>query len=79
MTDPVSDACLDQVFRVARTRNGWSERPVNDETIERIYEVAKWGPTSSNSNPARFVWVRSPEAKQRLAAGIRWKATQIEN
>lgn len=68
MTHQVDDSALDQLFRVARTRNAWTERPVSDEQIHELYELLKWGPTSANSAPARFVWVRSSEGKSRLAA-----------
>lgn len=67
MPQPLADAAIDQLFRHARTRNAWSDRPVDDATIASLYEIAKWGPTSANSSPARFVWVRSEEKKQRLA------------
>src|ERR1700756_99445 len=66
MSKPLNDAALDQLFRTARTRNGWQDKPVTDTTIREIYELAKWGPTSANTCPARFVFVRSPEAKARL-------------
>jgi nitroreductase len=59
---------LDQVFRLARTRNGWTERPVSDEQIHELYNLVKLGPTSANSCPARFVWVRTAEGKARLGA-----------
>jgi len=59
---------LDTLFRTARTRNGWSAEPVSDDQIRELYELFKWGPTSGNSNPARFVWVRSPEGRARLGA-----------
>ena len=58
---------LDQLFRSARTRNGWSDKPVTDEQIRAIYDLFKFGPTAINSTPARIVWIKSPEAKQRLA------------
>ena len=66
MRSPLAPAALDQLFLEARSRNGWSDRPVADADIERIYELAKFGPTAANSTPARFVWIRSPEAKRRL-------------
>ncbi len=59
---------LDTLFRTARTRNAWSPEPVSDEQIRELYELFKWGPTSGNSNPARFVWVRSAQGKAKLAA-----------
>ncbi|WP_428152165.1 malonic semialdehyde reductase [Brevundimonas sp.] len=65
---PALDASsLDQLFRTARTRNAWSPRPVEDQTIQDIYDLLKLGPTSANSSPARFVWVRSEAARQTLA------------
>jgi 3-hydroxypropanoate dehydrogenase len=59
---------LDLLFRSARTRNGWSAEPVSEEEIRELYELMKWGPTSGNGSPARFVWVRSAEGKAKLAA-----------
>src|SRR5271167_3628854 len=59
---------LDRLFRVARTRNGWTDRPVSETQIRELYDLLKLGPTSANSCPARFVWVRTPEGKARLAA-----------
>jgi len=59
---------LDQLFRTARTPNGWTGTPLEDELIYRLYDLMKWGPTASNTCPARFVWVRSPEAKSLLAS-----------
>lgn len=58
---------LDQIFRSARTPNGWADRPVEDDLVREIYDLMKWGPTSANSSPARFVWVRSPDGKATLA------------
>jgi nitroreductase len=66
MRPALSSEALDQIFREARTRYGWTDRPVTDADIRAIYDLAKFGPTSSNSTPARFVWIRSPEAKRRL-------------
>lgn len=61
-------ASLNQLFRLARTYNEWSAREVDDQTIHELYELLKWGPTSSNSTPARFVWVKSAEGKAKLSA-----------
>ena len=63
-------ASLDQLFREARTNNGWLDRPVSDEQLRDIYELMKWGPTSANSSPARIVFLRSREAKQRLVPAL---------
>lgn len=56
----------EQLFTAARTRNAWLDRPVGEDLLHKLYELAKWGPTAANSNPARFVFVRSAEAKARL-------------
>jgi 3-hydroxypropanoate dehydrogenase len=56
----------EQLFTQARTQNGWLDRPVPDATLHALYDLLKWGPTSANSSPARFVFVRTPEAKARL-------------
>src|SRR5882724_814012 len=67
MTAALSDHSLDQIFRSARTFNGWADRPVEDATVREIYDLMKWGPTSANCSPARFVWVRSADGKATLA------------
>jgi 3-hydroxypropanoate dehydrogenase len=67
---PVSEECLDQIFRRARTHNVWLDKPVGDETLRQVYELMKWGPTSANSNPARFLFLRSAEAKERLRPAL---------
>jgi 3-hydroxypropanoate dehydrogenase len=59
---------LDILFRKARTRNGWSPEPVSDDLVHELYDLVKWGPTSANGSPARFVWVRSASGKAKLAA-----------
>lgn len=68
MTDKLDDSALDRLFRAARTRNAWTKQAVTDEQVRELYELMKFGPTSSNCCPARFVWVRSAEGKARLAA-----------
>ena len=50
--------------------NGWTDKPVEDEVIHQLSELSKWDPTASNTCSARFVWVRSPEAKTRLASVV---------
>jgi|SRR5580658_628447 3-hydroxypropanoate dehydrogenase len=59
---------LDQLFRTARTRNGWTDRPVTEQQLRELYDLVKLGPTSANSCPARFVWLTSDEGKAKLAA-----------
>jgi 3-hydroxypropanoate dehydrogenase len=68
LTQPIHDPALDQIFRDARTRNGWQAETLPESTFQAIYDLAKFGPTSANSSPARFVWVASPEGKAKLSA-----------
>jgi nitroreductase len=56
------------LFRTARTRNAWTDRPVTEQQVRELYDLLKFGPTSSNCCPARFVWIRSADGKQKLAA-----------
>ena len=65
---PLPDATLDQIFREARSQNGWKDTPVSETLIRAIYDLARMGPTSANSSPARFVFCASAEAKDKLAA-----------
>jgi 3-hydroxypropanoate dehydrogenase len=69
MTKVISDAALDQLFRQARTHN-WFHGPVSDDELRAIYDLMKWGPTSSNCQPARILFLRSPEAKERLKPAL---------
>ncbi len=59
---------ISTLFTNARTQNGWLETPVSDEQIKAIYDIAKWGATSMNCQPARFQFLRTAEAKAKLAA-----------
>lgn len=68
MDKAIPSEALDRMFRTARTPNGWTDKPVGDDLIFQLYELLKWGPTASNSCPARFVWVRSQEGKAQLAS-----------
>ncbi|MDQ8028091.1 MAG: malonic semialdehyde reductase [Brevundimonas sp.] len=63
---PLSDAALAQLFTEARSRNGWTDRPVPEALLRKLYDLTKFGPTAVNNTPARFVFVTSPEAKARL-------------
>jgi 3-hydroxypropanoate dehydrogenase len=67
MRGAVSAESLDQIFRSARTYNGWTDTPVEEGMVRDLYDLLKWGPTSANSSPARFVWVRTTEGKAKLA------------
>jgi 3-hydroxypropanoate dehydrogenase len=68
MKQALPDSCLDQLFREARTYNGWTDGVVDDKLLNQLYELLKLGPTSANSCPARFVWVRSGEGKSKLSS-----------
>jgi len=57
---------LDRLFVTARTRNGWQPKSLPPGFVREIYEFVKWGPTAANSTPARFVFVQSVTAKERL-------------
>lgn len=62
----INDEALDLVFRDARTRNGWEERAVTSTLMQAVFDLTKWGPTSANCSPARFVFVASEAAKEKL-------------
>jgi 3-hydroxypropanoate dehydrogenase len=66
MAHSLESAALDQLFDKARTNTKWQPREVPDELLKKIVDHMKWGPTSANCSPARFVFVKSPEAKARL-------------
>ena len=61
---------LDKILREARTHNGFQNKPVTDDQLRQIHEIMKWGPTSANSQPARIVWVRTKEGKERLRPAL---------
>src|SRR6266581_4269074 len=66
----LNDDALVVIFRAARTYNGWLDKPVSDETLHELYDLAKWGPTSANGSPARFLFLRTKEAKERLRPAL---------
>ena len=66
MNKVLGDESLDQLFRRARTHAAWLDHPVSDDQLRQLFDLMKWGPTSANASPARFVFLRSPEAKERL-------------
>jgi 3-hydroxypropanoate dehydrogenase len=67
MATELNSAFLDQIFRTARTRNGWSDRPVAEALLRELYDLMKFGPTAANASPARFLFLTSGSAKARLA------------
>ncbi|MGH6866802.1 MAG: malonic semialdehyde reductase [Methyloceanibacter sp.] len=66
MTGRLPDSCLDQLFRDARTQNAWLDQDVTDETLHELVQLVSLGPTSANCEPARFLFVKSRAAKERL-------------
>ena len=70
MSPALNDESLDVIFRAARTHSVWLDRPVDDDMLRRVYDLAKLGPTSANTSPMRIVFVKSPEAKQRLKPAL---------
>jgi len=67
VTESLDATALDQLFRSARTPNAWKPEPLSPEQWQCLYNLLKWGPTSANCCPARFLFVASDEAKARLA------------
>ncbi|NIA72538.1 malonic semialdehyde reductase [Pelagibius litoralis] len=70
MSEILSDAGLDQIFRDARTHSVWQDTGVSDVLLEAIYDLAKMGPTSANCSPMRVLFLRSKEAKERLRPAL---------
>jgi 3-hydroxypropanoate dehydrogenase len=66
----ISSDALDQLFRKARTHSAWLPKRVPVEVLREVYELARWGPTSANSTPARFVFLESAAAKARLLPAL---------
>jgi 3-hydroxypropanoate dehydrogenase len=66
----IDAAGLDLLFREARTHNKWHEDTVSDETLHELYDLLKQGPTSANCSPARFLFLRTKDAKERLAPAL---------
>lgn len=66
MAYPVSDEAFDTIFRKARSYNAWQDKDVPETLVRATYDLHKWGPTSANCSPARYLFLRTPEAKERL-------------
>jgi 3-hydroxypropanoate dehydrogenase len=73
MGAPLSHEALDTLFRDARSHSQWLDTPVRDDELRAVYELLKFGPTSANGSPARFLFVRTPQAKQRLLPHLEHK------
>ena len=70
MSSRISDQCLDTLFRNARTYNGWVDKPIVEATLRELYDLLRWAPTSANGSPARFLFIKSKEAKERLRPAL---------
>jgi nitroreductase len=70
MKNAIGEAALDQIFRSARTVHGFLPEPISDATLHALHDLLKWGPTAFNSQPARFVFLRSAGAKARLKSAL---------
>ncbi len=70
MITPLSDDALDILFRKARTHNVWLDKPVSDHLLRELYDLMKYGPTSANISPARVLFLRTKEAKERLRPAL---------
>ena len=68
MAEPLNDIALDQLFRTARSYNGYTDQSVSHAQLDAIWELMKFGPTSANMLPARIVWCESEQAKSKLAS-----------
>lgn len=70
MKESLSKASLQQLFTEARTHNGFLPKEVSTETLNSLYDLLKWGPTSANGSPGRFVFVKSAAAKEKLLGAV---------
>lgn len=70
MTTPLSNDALDVLVRKARTHSAWLDKPVSDGLLRELYDLMKYGPTSANTNPARIIFLRTAESKQRLLPAL---------
>jgi 3-hydroxypropanoate dehydrogenase len=70
MGHPLDDEALNVLFRDARTLTKWQVRPVTDQILHALYDLLKWAPTSANASPARFAFLRTKEAKERLRPAL---------
>ena len=58
------------LFTAARSHKAWLDRAVSEETLRALYDLLRWGPTSMNTCPARFVFLTGKEAKERLRPAL---------
>jgi 3-hydroxypropanoate dehydrogenase len=69
-TKSLGQGALDQLFREARTHSAWLPKPIPDETLVELYHLTRMAPTSVNASPARFVFLKTEEAKARLLPAL---------
>ena len=67
---PLDDAALATLFTEARTHNAWTDQPVSDDDLRAVFDLMKMAPTSANCAPARFVFIRTPEGKEKLKPAL---------
>ena len=70
MSEKLDNKAQDVLFRHSRTHNGWLDRPVTDQQLHELYDLLKWAPTSANGSPARFYFVKSKQAKEKLKPAL---------
>ncbi len=70
MSSILDQSALDQLFCAARSHNAWQDRPVSDELLTRVYNSMRMGPTSANCSPARIVFIKSNEAREKLRPAL---------
>lgn len=70
MNQPLNTEALATLFTEARSHNGWTDADVGDDVLRNLYDLMKMGPTSANCSPGRFVFLRTPLGKQRLAPAL---------
>lgn len=66
----INQSALDKAFIGARTVNKFTDQPLSDDTLHQLYDLLRWGPTSMNSQPARFVFLRSAASRKRLIPAL---------
>ncbi|PTB19312.1 malonic semialdehyde reductase [Trinickia symbiotica] len=69
-TEPLDSRIRQQLLTHARSQNAWLARPVSDELLRELYELAKWGPTSMNCSPMRVTFVRSGDQRAKLVSAV---------
>jgi 3-hydroxypropanoate dehydrogenase len=66
----VQDAALDVLLRKARSHGDFTDQPVGEDLLRQAHDLMKWGPSSANSQPARFLYLRSPESREKLRPAL---------